>query len=285
MYAIAGVSGNTGKVAAETLLAAGHKVRVIVRDAAKGEAWKKKGADVAIADLSDRDALAAAFRGASGAYVLLPPRWDAADPVAHNKRVADAIDGAARDAGLPHLVLLSSLGAQHADGTGPVKTLYYAEGRMRSLPGFTALRAGYFVENWASVLGPAKSDGVLPTFIAADRPCLTVSTPDIGKKAAELLLAGPSGYRIVELAGPAPTTPNEVASALTTLFGRPVSAAAYPAEAATEALKAAGVPPQWAALYQELYVGLREGRLEPELPAKLARGSESLIDGLRRITG
>ena len=50
--------------------------------------------------------------------------------------------------------------AQHADGTGPVKTLYYAEGRMRSLPGFTALRAGYFVENWASVLGPAKSDGV-----------------------------------------------------------------------------------------------------------------------------
>ena len=64
-----------------------------------------------------------------------------------------------------------------------------------------------------------------------------------------------------------------------------MSAAAYPAEAATEALKAAGVPPQWAALYQELYVGLREGRLEPELPAKLARGSESLIDGLRRITG
>ena len=64
---------------------------------------------------------------------------------------------AAKDAGLPHLVLLSSVGAQHADGTGPVKTLHYAERRFRELPGFTSLRAAYFVENWGSVLAVAKS--------------------------------------------------------------------------------------------------------------------------------
>ena len=35
MYAIAGVSGHTGSVVAETLIAEGKPVRVIVRDAAK----------------------------------------------------------------------------------------------------------------------------------------------------------------------------------------------------------------------------------------------------------
>src|SRR5580704_10595228 len=57
MFAVAGVSGHTGKVVAETLLAQDKAVRVIVRDAAKGEEWKKRGAEVAFADLDDPDAL------------------------------------------------------------------------------------------------------------------------------------------------------------------------------------------------------------------------------------
>ena len=62
MFVVAGVTGNTGKVVAETLLVQGLPVRVIVRDAAKGEAWKKKGAEVAVADLHDAKALTAALR-------------------------------------------------------------------------------------------------------------------------------------------------------------------------------------------------------------------------------
>src|SRR5688500_5122379 len=123
MYAIAGVSGHTGSVAADTLLAQGKKVRVIVRDAAKGEAWKAKGAEVAIASLDDSAALAKAFAGAEGAYVLLPPSPTSSDPVGHNARVTASIAKAVKAANLPHVVLLSSVGAQHADGTGPIKTL------------------------------------------------------------------------------------------------------------------------------------------------------------------
>ena len=72
-YVVAGVSGHTGRVVAETLLAKGSKVRVVVRDAAKGEPWAKKGAEVAIADLGDEAALAKALAGATGAYLLVPP--------------------------------------------------------------------------------------------------------------------------------------------------------------------------------------------------------------------
>ena len=57
MFVVFGATGNTGSVAATTLLAQGKSVRVVVHSAAKGEAWKAKGADAIIADLEDRVAL------------------------------------------------------------------------------------------------------------------------------------------------------------------------------------------------------------------------------------
>src|ERR1043165_7598852 len=87
MYAIAGVSGHTGSVAAETLLAQGKPVRVIVRDAAKGAAWSQKGAEVAVASLEDTAALTRALTGVAGAFVLLPPQGTIASPtpLEHNR--------------------------------------------------------------------------------------------------------------------------------------------------------------------------------------------------------
>ena len=78
-FAIVGVTGNTGRAAAEALLAKGKSVRVVVRDAAKGEAWRAKGAEIAVADLHDPVALARAFAGATGVYVLVPPNMTTPD--------------------------------------------------------------------------------------------------------------------------------------------------------------------------------------------------------------
>lgn len=61
MYVIAGVSGNTGSVVAPTLLAAKQPVRVLVRDAAKGEPWRAQGAEVVVADIADQAALTRAL--------------------------------------------------------------------------------------------------------------------------------------------------------------------------------------------------------------------------------
>ena len=59
MYMVAGVSGNTGKVVAETLLSQNQPVTVLVRDAAKGAPWAAKGAHVATTSLDDRAGLTA----------------------------------------------------------------------------------------------------------------------------------------------------------------------------------------------------------------------------------
>jgi nucleoside-diphosphate-sugar epimerase len=54
VFVVPGASGNTGKAVAETLLSQNKKVRVVVRDIAKGQAWKDAGADVSIADVRGR---------------------------------------------------------------------------------------------------------------------------------------------------------------------------------------------------------------------------------------
>ncbi|MEL6746113.1 MAG: NAD(P)H-binding protein, partial [Pseudomonadota bacterium] len=72
MFVISGATGNTGSVAAQTLLDQGQPVRVIVRSEEKGAPWAAKGAEVAIAEIMDIDAMTKALEGASGAYFMLP---------------------------------------------------------------------------------------------------------------------------------------------------------------------------------------------------------------------
>jgi len=112
MFVVLGASGNTGKVVAETLLGQKKKVRVVLHDAAKGKAWGEAGADVAIADVDEGAALERAFSGAEGVYVLLPPNFSSSHVRVDNNRRTNTIAAAVEAAGVPHVVLLSSVGAR-----------------------------------------------------------------------------------------------------------------------------------------------------------------------------
>ena len=57
MYAITGITGKVGGVLADALLEAGLPVRAVVRDVAKGEGWRARGCEVAIAEMEDAEAL------------------------------------------------------------------------------------------------------------------------------------------------------------------------------------------------------------------------------------
>lgn len=281
MFAVAGVTGKTGRIVAETLLGRGAAVRVIVRDASSGASWAARGADVAVASLDDSDALTRAFTGVDGAYVLVPPIWGASDPLTAARAVSVALVDAAAAARVPHVVLLSSVGAQHAAGTGPIRILNDAEARLSSLPGTTFLRAAYFLENWGSVLPIAKSDGILPSFLGADQAVPTVAVADIGRVAAELLVEGPRGHRIVALAGPVDPTASSVAAAVSGILGRPVALAVQPVAAAADGLLAAGVPAPWAKLYAEMYAGIASGQVA--FDSTPIRGKVGIEEGLRPL--
>jgi len=169
MFVILGAAGNTGRVVADTLLAQRKSVRAVVTDSARGQSLKDKGAEVVVADVEDRNALERVFSGAEGAYVLLPPNHSSNQIRADNDRRAKNIAAATAAAGVGHTVLLSSMGAQHPDGTGPILSLHDAEATLEAAlsagggtRGVTFLRAAYFLENWALGLGTV-SQGILPT--------------------------------------------------------------------------------------------------------------------------
>jgi uncharacterized protein YbjT (DUF2867 family) len=280
MYAITGVTGNTGAVVAETLLAAGKPVRVIVRDAAKGAPWRARGAEVAIAALEDTAALTAALRGVAGAYVLVPPRLGSTDPLGENRAVIASIAAAARDARLPHAVLLSSVGAHHADGTGPIQSLHHAEQAIGAVTALTAVRAAYFVENWAAALG-ALPQGIVPTFVPSTLAFPQVATRDIGRTAAGALVEGPHGRRIIELSGPRDVSATDVAAALTRLTGKPIAPADAPLDAVVPTFTSFGISAQMAELYREMYAGVISGRVAWEGgTAQAVRGSVAVDEVL-----
>jgi len=288
MYAIAGVSGHTGSVVANTLLAAGKSVRVIVRDAAKGEVWKRKGADVAIASLDDRAALAAALKGAEGAYLLIPPNGFTETNIPANRaRTTQAILGAVQDARPGHVVFLSSNGAQHAKGTGPIQYLKPLEDGLRAsgVP-TTILRAAFFMENWAAVAQGAVQSGTL--YYALSTRISQVATTDIGKTAARLLVEGggkiegaPNQPRIVNLAGPADLTLEEVAAALSKVAGKPIAAVTVPPSAMVESLVGMGASRELAELYGEMAAAMKDGKIEWE--GEPIRGSITLEQRLREL--
>lgn len=283
MYVITGVTGHTGKVAAEALLARGEKVRVVVRDAQKGAAFTAKGAEVAVADLGDARALAAAFEGAQGAYVLLPPNMAVADFRAYQDAVGQSIVDAVAAAKVPHVVLLSSIGADQPSGTGPIVGLHVVEEKLKGLAGtaVTALRAGYFMENVGGSLG-ALAHGQFPTFFPADFALEAIATRDIGELAAALLLEGGQGFQVVELSTRG-LTANGIADAIGRVTGKRPDVAAYPVEAMAGALQGFGVPKQMAELYQEMTAGFIAGRIARVAGARHVEGKTSIDDILRTL--
>jgi uncharacterized protein YbjT (DUF2867 family) len=285
MFVVLGATGNTGKVVAETLLAQKKAVRVVVHDAGKGEAWRARGAEVAMADVEDDAALERAFTGAQGAYVLLPPSYSSSQVRVDNGRRAKTIAAAAEATGVAHIVMLSSVGAQQPDGTGPVLSIHDAEatfGRIRSA--VTFVRAAYFMENWGGSLY-AVGQGILPTFLLADKAIPMVATRDIGLAAARLLAEGGSGKRVIELAGPREYSPRDVAAALARIVGKPIVAQQEPEEGMAAALMGAGMNSEWARLFQELTHGVNTGRVAWEGGHPLWRGDTDVEGILVSLVG
>ena len=284
-YAVVGASGNTGAVVANTLLDQGKNVRVIVRDAAKAERFAARGAEVAVADIEDAAALQRAFAGAEGAFVLVPPNMQTDDFRGYQRRAVDAIARAAEGAKVPHLVLLSSIGAQHPDGNGPIAGLHDAEQRFRKLAATksTFIRASSFMENLGSSLATL-AQGFIPTFSPPDHAYDMIATVDIGKLAASALLEGARETTVIEFGGP-PVSPNEVGAALSELVGKPIRVQQAPLEAVAPTFQSFGMRPDLAALYQEMVSGMVSGRVGWEGGHRRVQGTTPVKAVLAQMLG
>lgn len=284
MFVVVGATGHTGSVVVETLLNRKQPVRIIVRSAEKGAGWKAKGAEVAVASLDDVSALTQAFEGAKGVYLLVPPNYGAEAWLADQRARMDRAAEAVQKGGAQHVVFLSSVGGHIAGGTGPIRAASYGEHALEAAAkNITILRPSYFMDNWAPVIGAAKAEGVLPTFIAPQAKIPMTSTKDIGRIGAEHLMAGGRGKQIVEIAGPEDYSPNQVALALGQILGKTVTAQQAPLSAVVPTFKAFGFSDEAARLFEEMYAGFSSGTINYEHPASVIRGQVTLAEALQGL--
>lgn len=176
MFVVFGATGQTGSAVANTLLEKKLPVRVLLRSNKAADAWRAKGADVAFADVIDVGAMIKALDGAIAVYAMNPPVYHVADMFAVAKDIGAAYVEALTQSCVQKVVLLSSVGSQHATGTGNILTTYFLENIFGTLiiP-VTFLRAAGFMENWNGVAAVTHSVDLtftnhIHSFITNNRP-------------------------------------------------------------------------------------------------------------------
>src|SRR3984893_2569491 len=229
-FSVLGVTGQVGGAAARALLERGDAVRAVTRTALAAGCWQALGADVALADLGDRQALASAFADVDGVFVMTPPYTEAPDLFAAHNIAIENLCAAVTAVDVPQLVLLSSIGAQHSSGLGAIKKNRDLEQALSALSVPTvALRAGWFMENYRGQMRAARESGILPSMLdPLDLPVPMVATEDVGQIAADVLQREPNGKYVVEVAHLSAYSTNDVARSMTAILGRPVTAVIIP---------------------------------------------------------
>ena len=218
---VLGATGGQGGAVVEALLERHVTVRALVRDEASNSArhLKSRGVELAKGSLGDSESLAAAMRGVAGAFALTTPFESGPDAEITQGR---AIQSAAREARLPHLVFSSVAGASQDSGVPHFESKAVVEKELAAgdVP-FTILGPTYFFDN---ALGGEQQirAGVLELPLPADRRLQQLSRADLGRFAATVLMDPERfiGERI-ELASDDPT-PTQMAEALSGALGRTV---------------------------------------------------------------
>jgi uncharacterized protein YbjT (DUF2867 family) len=267
MIVIVGATGHTGRPAAEALLAKGQKIRVVGRDAKKLEPLVQKGAEAFIGNVEDTASMTKAFEGATAVYLVLPEDISNQDLRAHQELVSDSFAAAVEKTRAPYVVNLSSIGAQHAEKTGPIVGLHNLEQKLNRIAGLNVLhlRAAYFMENLLMSIPPMRTMGILPGGLTSDAPMPWIATKDIGAYASRRLAARDfSGSSAQELHGQRDISMKEAAPIVGASIGKPtLGYMQVPFMMLEPALVQMGLPNKTVALVIEMWKGANAGLVVP----------------------
>lgn len=265
MYVVTGATGNTGSVVAKQLLAHGQKVRVLGRSAERLQPLANLGAEPFVADITDSATLVRAFTGAQAAYAMIPPDIGNPDPRGYQERVSDSVASALEKTGIKHAVVLSSVGADKPEKTGPVVGLHNLEQKLNRISGLNALylRAAYFMENTLSQVGIIQGLGKTAGPVRGDLKLPMIATSDIGAFAADALLKlSFSGKATRELLGQRDLDYNELTSTLGKAINKSdLKYVQLPDEQIRPALLQMGMSPKMADLLLEMTAALNSGHM------------------------
>jgi uncharacterized protein YbjT (DUF2867 family) len=233
--------------------------------------------------MSDVVALTAAFSGACGVFVLLPPIFDPSPDFPETRATVAALRQALEDARPARVVCISTIGAQ-AKRENLLTQLSIMEQSLGDLPiPITFLRPAWYMENCSWDVTAARDKAEVSSFLQPlDKPVPMVATEDVGRVAAELLQENWAGRQVIELEAPTRVSPNEIAATFAEIIGHPVRAEAVPRQTWEQLFKSQGMKHPEPRM--QMLDGFNEGWIEFELDeSKRRKGRIGLKEVLRKL--
>jgi uncharacterized protein YbjT (DUF2867 family) len=261
MILVTGATGNVGSLLVPKLLAAGQKVRVLVRDPAK-VAHLGSQVERVHGDLDKPDTLPPAMAGVRAIYLI-----------ADTGQVGNVV-AAARQAGVAHIVRQSTIeaGAQPPLGPGT----WHREAELlieRSGITWTHLRPTMMMVNtigwWAESI---RARGTV-FFPGGEGRVSPVDPDDIAAVAGVVLTEPGHEGQAYDVTGPQLLTVGEMVATLSRLLDKPINYVDVPEATAGEWMTRGGMSPILAAALVETMGGLRSNRFA------------YVADSVERLTG
>lgn len=231
MHIILGGTGHVGSATAAALLARREPVTLVTRSGSRADAWRRRGAQVAVADVHDVASLRRVFRQGRRLFLLNPPADPSTDTDVEECETVAAIIAALEGSGLQKIVAQSTYGARPGERCGDLSTLYELEQALHAQPiPVSVIRGAYYMSNWDFSLDTARKAGVVQTFFPADFELPMVAPADLGQIAARLLTEPAERRGLHHVEGPERYAPSDVAAAFARALARPVELVTVPRE-------------------------------------------------------
>ena len=222
MIVVAGGSGTLGRLLVRHLVASGHKVRVLTRDAARLEDGGG-GAEVVVGDVrvpaDVRRAVAGAGTVVSAVQGLAGP--GGVSPASIDRQGNIHLIDAAADAGAD-VVLMSVIGASPDSAMELFRMKAAAELHLReSSAAWTVVRSAAFLDTWTTILEKTAGRSGRPmVFGRGDNPVNFVAAAEVAQVLAGAVTDPTTRGRTIEVSGPADVTLNELAAEVQRAAGR-----------------------------------------------------------------
>jgi len=264
MFIILGATGHIGSALAQALLDKDLPVTAVLHDDQKTFDWESRGANVAVVDVRDSDALREVLRTGTRAFLLNPPADVTSDTEKEERATAASIIAALKGSGLEKVVLASTFGAQPGEAIGDLGVLYtFEQAALAQRIPVTIQRGAYYFSNWDALVEKARQ-GALTTMFPPDLRLPMVAPADLGRAAAGRLVEpfnGDTDLHFVE--GPDRYSVRDVADTFASALGQRVEAISLP-------------PSEWVRAYRKLgfsepaaksYAAMTKATVDGEFPA------------------
>jgi uncharacterized protein YbjT (DUF2867 family) len=284
-------TGKVGRVVTDHLLQAKEQVVIISRHPEKVTDFVTRGAHMVQGSIDDPLVLDRALNGIDTLYwanpATLRPDYDDWSALAA-QTAADAV----KRNEVKRVVVLSSWGAQHGPGAGPVGVLLAVETAFKAAaPNVTVLRPALFMEDFVTIptaWNQINSIAIMGTIFGPFHPAKKipmVAIRDVGAKVTEVLRDMRwTGFRVIGVHGPEDLDLSRAAQIIGEGIGQPVKYVEVPLDQVKQGMLDAGMPRSFVEYIMDMYSEQAAGRCDPAEPRSTETTTKtSLLEFSREV--